>query len=357
MKKFIFCFICFAAGAAAALAVTCLMCRSKCEKKQTAVPVVLQESAKPRVIRGYGYIRGRSRTTLYNKYGAYVKKVYYYSNTRVKKGDCILEYDDFDLRKKIVSLENDIANAKRDLAIQETQLQLKKMDPLPSDYRNISWKTKKAKELLDRTENEWRAYAKLYKSKSVSELDLRSKKQAYQDALASYQISINDQEKVKNGLSKLYIRSAEENVAKLKTKITGLERDLAILQEERKFYKIVTPYDGIIKTNSDTVHLWDNAGTAAAVIHKVEKGFYIYSYFEEKDVIHIKDGTIGRFYCTDTGKWYRIKSFEVTRSRTATGDKVFHLVKFSVLSDVHPDLRKKGTGLRVDANGIVEIEI
>ena len=151
-------------------------------------------------------------------------------------------------------------------------------------------KTKKAKELLDRTENEWRTYTRLYKSKSVSELDLRSKKQAYQDALASYQISINDQEKVKNGLSKLYVRSAEENVAKLKTKIIGLERDLKILQEERKFYKIVTPYDGIIKTNSDTVHLWDNAGTAAAVIHKVEKGFYIYSYFEEKDVIHIKDG-------------------------------------------------------------------
>ena len=355
MKNFVLCFVCFAVGVAAALSLACFLCQSKLREPSPA-PALFQESPE-RVIRGYGYIRGRSRTSLYNKYGSYVKKVYYYSNTKVKKGDCILEYDDFDLRKKITSLENDIANTKSELAIQETQLKLKKLDPLPSDYRNISWKTKKARELLDKAENEWRAYAKLYKSKSVSELDLRSKKQAYQDALASYQISVSDQEKVKCGLSKLYIQSAEENVAKLKIKLKGLERDLAILNEERQYYRIVTPYDGIIKTNSDTVHAWDNPGTAAAVIHQVKRGFYIYSYFEEKDIIHIKDGTIGRFYCTDTGKWYDIKSFEVSRSRTATGDKVFHLVKFVVTSQVHQDLRQKGKGFRVDATGIVEIKI
>ena len=33
--------------------------------------------------------------------------------------------------------------------MQETKLQLVKLDPLPSDYRNINWKTARAKELLE----------------------------------------------------------------------------------------------------------------------------------------------------------------------------------------------------------------
>lgn len=309
------------------------------------------------VICGYGFIRGSSRTTLYNKYGAYVSKVHYYSNARVKKGDCILEYDDFDLRKKIVSQTNSIANLRREIRIMENQFQLTRLNPLPSDYRNTSWKTKKAKELLDRTENEFRTYERLFKSQSVSELDLRSKKQAFLDALASYKIALSDQEKVNRGLTALYIKASELELAALKTKLAGAEKELELLHEERKFYKITTPYDGIIVTNSDTVHIWDDPGTAAAVIHRSTKGFYIYSYFEEKDLIHIPDGTPARFFSNDSGKWYDLKSFEITRTRTTSGDKVFHLVKFKVLSPVEPDLRKQGKGIRMDGNGIVEIKI
>ena len=338
-------------------------------KKDAVRPIVIQHSVAPvaadkvektvkanktekakHVITGYGYIRGRSRTTLSNKYGAYVKKVYFYSDMPVKKGDCILEYDDFDLRKKIVSQEVAIANAEKALAEAKTQLELVKLDPLPSDYRNIRWKIKRAKELLDKTENEWRTYDRLFKIKSVSELDLRSKKQAYLDALAAYEITVHDQETVNSGLRKLKVRQAEESVAALSTKLAGLKKELAILEEERKFYKIVTPYDGVIVTNSDTVHLWDNANTAAAVIHRVVKGYYVYSYFEEKDIIHIPDGTKGRFFSTDSGKWYDLESFEISRSRTATGEKVYHLVKFKVLSHVD----KK---VSLDGNGVIEIVV
>ena len=303
-----------------------------------------------KVLRGWGYIRGRSATTLRNKYGSFVTKVHFYSGRRVKKGDCILEYDDFDLRKKIVSVENSIANLKGELASRETRLQLTKLDPLPSDYRNINWKTRRAKELLERTENEWRTYERLYKTKIVSELDLRSKKQAYQDARAAHQIAVSDHERVKSGLSRLYVRNAEEETALLKTKLAGLERELALLNEERKYYRIVTPYDGIIKTNSDTVHAWNNAGTAAACIHRIDRGWYVYAYFEEKDVIHLPDGTKGRFFSTDSGQWYDIRTFEVDKGRSAVGDGVYHLVKFNVLSPV-------GKGIRLEGNGVVEITL
>ena len=102
MKKIIFYFVCFAAGVAVALAVMSFKCQSKEEKAAVPALAVSSDSGKAPVIRGYGYIRGRSRTSLYNKYGAYVKKVYFYSNARVKKGDCILEYDDFDLPRSFV---------------------------------------------------------------------------------------------------------------------------------------------------------------------------------------------------------------------------------------------------------------
>ena len=273
-----------------------------------------------------------------------------YSDKPVKKGDCILEYDDFDLRKKIVAQKVDIANAERALAEALTALELVRLDPLPSEYRNIHWKIKRARELLVKTENEWRTFDRLFKHKSVSELDLRSKKQEYQDALASYESVVHDQERINRGLRKLKIRQAEENVKAARTRLEGLRKNLAVLEEEKKFYKIVTPYDGVIVTNSDTVHLWDNAGTAAAVIHKVVRGYYIYSYFEEKDVIHIPNGTMARFFSNDSGKWYEARSFEVTRSRTAVGDKVFHLVKFKVLSPID----KKVT---LDSNVIIKIKV
>jgi len=334
------------AGCAAGIALTTAVFQA------VGVPAQLMWSGVPfrtarekKVLRGWGYIRGRSATTLRNKYGAYVSKVHFYSGRRVKKGDCILEYDDFDLRKKIVSLENDIENLRRELAAREIRLQLTTLDPLPSDYRNINWKTRRAKELLNRTENEWRTYERLHKGKIVSELDLRSKKQAYQDALAAYQIAVSDHERVKNGLSKLYVRSAEQDVALLKTKLAGLEKELALLNEEKKYYRIVTPYDGIIKTYSDTVHAWNNAGTAAACIHKIERGWYVYAYFEEKDMIRLADGVKGRFFSSDSGHWYDIKIFEVDKGRSAAGDRVYHLVKFTVLSPVEKCVRVEGSGV------------
>ena len=352
MKKSIFLgFACFLIGALT-VGVCLTMNFKQVETKIVSVAPQKKEcpEKKKKIITGYGYIRGYSTYTLKNKYGAYVKKVYFYSDRPVKKGDCILEYDDFDLRKKIVSQQNSIANTEKELAEAKVQLELTKLDPLPSEYRNISWKIKRAKELLDKTENEWRTYNRLFKSKSVSELDLRSKKQAYLDALAAYEITVHDQETVNRGMRKLKIKAAEQKVSTLETKLDGLKKDLAILEEERKFYKIVTPYDGFIVTNSDTPYLWDNAGTSAAVLHRTHRGYYIYSYFEEKDVIHIPNGTKGRFFSNDSGKWYDLISFDVTRSRTATGEKVYHLVKFKVLSPVD----KKVT---LEGNGVVEVEI
>ena len=238
-------------------------CQTTCNKKLVSVQETTTPVTKPtkQIIKGYGYFRASSSTTLYNKYAGYVKKVYFYTNQRVKAGDVILEYDDFDLRKEITTVENNIANTKEELKQSELKLKRIKLDPLPSDYRNASQKTLRAKELMDRARNEWRAFDRLYKSKSVSELDLRSKRQAFLDSQAAYQIALADESKVNCGLSQLYISEATEAVKSIKVKLEGLEKTLAILQEQRKYYKITTPYTGIIQTNSDTVHSWNSAAS------------------------------------------------------------------------------------------------
>lgn len=316
-----------------------------------------QKTSVPRVITGFGYLRGSSQYALKNKYGGFVSKVHIYSFNRVKKGDCILEYDDFDLRCEITDVENSLAQLEKDLALKLTQLELVKLDPLPSDYRNINWKVSRAKELLARTENEWRVYQRLFKSKSVSDLDLRDKKQSYYDALAAYRIAVADQEKVGRGLRNLYLLKAEQEVESIKTKIAGLKKELALLQEKRKYYKIIAPHDGIIKTHSDTVGAWNAAATEAACLHK-EAHYKLYAYFAEADMPFIKDGMKAKFFSHDSGKWYEAQSFELTRSRTAVGDGIFHLVKFRVTSDVAKDIRcgKEGK-IRIEGAVTVKFEL
>lgn len=356
MKKWMFAIAGCAVGAGIAVAGYFLVGKQSC-KTEKVCPVAEEKVPVKREITGFGYIRGSSQYALKNKYGSFVSKVHIYSFNRVKKGDCILEYDDYDLRVKIADTENDIAAMKKEIALQETKLQLVNLDPLPSDYRNINWKTRRAKDLMERTENEWIVYRRLYRNKSVSDLDMRSKRQAFNDAQAAYNITVSDQEKVGKGLSKLYVQQAEQQLELLKTKLAGLERDLELLNEQRKYYKIIAPHDGMIKTHSDTVGAWNAAATEAACLHK-EAHYKLYAYFAEADMPYIKDGMVARFFSHDSGKWYEAKTFELTRSRTAVGDGIFHLVKFRVTSDIAKDIRcgKNGT-IRLEGAVTVKFEI
>ena len=71
----------------------------------TSALVTVAECAEKKFVSVVGYVRGRSKTTLKNKYSGYVTKVHYYSQSRVKKCDFILEFDDWELRSKIAKKE------------------------------------------------------------------------------------------------------------------------------------------------------------------------------------------------------------------------------------------------------------
>lgn len=320
------------------------------DKKEEAVSATKQENKKARMIYGQGYVRGIGQITLKNKYAGFVSKVHFYSQALVKKGDVILEYDDYDLRVKLQKAKNDIIELEKGLNRKKLELEIKKIDPLPSDYRNIMWKEFAAEQLQKRLFHENKVYKELYLQRCISELDYLRKEEEYKSAEADFKKIIQDKKRVSSGLDKMHIATVEKDIEILELEIANRKAELKLLEEEKKYYKIVAPFDGLCITNSDSVHGYDPAGTSAAVVHRIKKRI-IYAYFEEADVGYIREnGMKARFRSNQYGLkygYFPVTPYEVKKSRSSYGDKCFFLVKFRIDHEHHP--------LRIDSTGRVEI--
>ena len=316
-------------------------------------------AAETETVRGMGYVRGRKRVILRNKFAGFVTKVHVYSQTKVKPGDVIIEYDDLDARTAVAKLENSVAEQKKTVEVKEIELKLKKLDPLPSDYRKTQWKLSAAKKRLERHSHELDVYRRLYKTKGVSELALREKEQEVKDAEADVRGYADDLEKLKGGLKETCIEEAEKAVEAAKVKLQDLERELELAREQLKYYKIVSPYEGVCITNSDTELAYDSAGTEAVEIHRIVKddvcptGKYVYAYFDEEDLVYVTEFAKCRFrsnqYDCEAKGFAELVPFQVKKQRYSYGDKVLHLVKFRVMTEP--------VELRIDSTGFVEIEV
>jgi len=315
------------------------------------------EAVRTRIIRGFGFVRGRSKTVLRNKFAGFVTKVNIYSQTMVKQGDVIIEYDDLDWRTAVAKLENAVAEQKKALEIKIIELELKKLDPLPSEYRKTQWKLSAAKKRLERHNHELEVYRRLYRSQSISELSLREKAQEVKDAEADLLGYSDDLDKLKNGLANIYVQQVERSVEAARIKLASLERELELQREQGKYYKMVAPYDGVCITNSDTVHAYNAAGTEAVEVHRVTPndkcpcGKLVYAYFDEDDLHFVREGVPCRFrsnqYDCDAKGFATLLPFQVKKQRSSYGYKVLHLVKFRVMKETVP--------LRIDSTGSVEI--
>ena len=316
-------------------------------------------AAEPKIVRGMGFVRGRKRAVLRNKFAGFVTRVHIYSQTKVKPGDVIIEYDDLDARTAVAKLENSVAEQKKALEIKEIELKLKRLDPLPSDYRKTKFKLSAARKRLERHSHELDVYRRLYKTKGVSELSLREKEQEVKDAEADVRGYTDDLEKLKGGLKEACIEEAEKAVEAAKIKLRSLERELALAREQLKYYKIVSPYEGVCITNSDTELAYDSVGTEAVEIHRIVKddicptGKYVYAYFDEEDLVYVKEFVKCRFrsnqYDCEKQGFAELLPFQIKKQKYSYGDKVLHLVKFRVM--------KEPVELRIDSTGFVEIEV
>ncbi|MBR2723590.1 MAG: hypothetical protein IKB77_04580 [Lentisphaeria bacterium] len=308
-------------------------------------------AAKPQKIYGFGYVRGRSQTTLKNKYAGFVKKVYHYSYAKVKKGDVILEYDDLDIRTAIQKLEHSIAEQVRNVELKKINLEMVELDPLPSQYRNLQLRRQSAQATLDRSSHEYEVYRKLSRDKVVADLTYRAKMEEFKNSQADLRQLDQDLKILGKGLSDLYIKKAELELSEAETRLKDLKEQLALLKEELKYYKIVAPYDGMTITNSDTVHGYNAVGTSAAAVHRIDRK-YVYCYFTVEDVRYLHVGDKLNFISQDKPRDKQgtvVQIFDIATGRTTYGDKAYFTVKCKIIEDPQD--------LLIDTIGTLEFEI
>ena len=311
-----------------------------------------EEPEEPTIIRAVGFVRGKSRTVLRNKYSGFVSKVNFYSYAQVKEGDVILEFDDLEWRTKVEAARNKITELEEQIKLKRLQCKLTQINPLPADFRNISWKVRQAHELMERLGKDVAAYEELQKHEVISDFTYREKLQAFEDAKSSYESKVRDREIVKQGMADIYVQMANQEVASMETQLANRRRELKLLEEDGKYYRIVAPYDGVTITNADTVHGYYTAGTSAAAIHRGDSKL-VYAYFEEEDMPYLHEGQTARFrsnqYDSEKEGFAELKVKEVkSASRSTWGDGCYFLVKFSVTDEPVP--------LRLESSGVVEIE-
>ena len=305
-----------------------------------------------KVIRGVGFVRGPTRRVPRNKFAMFASKVHIRNQSKVKKGDVIFEYDDLEWRTAVAKLENSIAEQKNVVAAKKTALELTKLDPLPSAYRNTEWKLAAAKKHQERLAHELEVYKRLYRSKGISELALREKAQSAKDAEADVLSYTDDLAKVNRGLADVYIRRAECELAAAELKLTNLERELELVREQRKYYRMVATIDGTLVTNSDTVPRFDPVATEIAAVH-LDTRKDVYAYFDVHDIHHIIEGKPLRFrsntYDCDKHGFATIVPYKVTKWKSSFGDRMLYLVECRVIKEPVP--------LRMESTGVVELFI
>lgn len=293
------------------------------------------KNSPPKVVYGFGYVRGTSQYSLKNKYAGYVSKVNAKDYQNVKKGDVLIEYDDLNIRTDIKLLEHSIAEQQKTVELKKIHLAMVKIDPLPSQYRNLKFKYQSAQATLDRSAHEHKVYQKLSRNKVVADLTYREKMEAFKNSQSNLRQLEEDLQLINKGLTDLYIKEAELELADAELKLKNMQEKLALLKEELKYYKIVAPRDGIAMINSDTVGGYDAVGTSAAAVH-VAKKKYVYSYFTVEDVKHLHVGDKLQVISHDTPRDKQgtvVQIFDINTGRTTYGDKVYFLVKCKFVED------------------------
>lgn len=248
-------------------------------------------------------------------------------------------------------MKNSIAEQEKILLRKKLNLILTKLDPLPSEYRNLYWKQKIAQDNLERSSHAFNVYRRLHSSKIVTDLVFREKREAFLNSQAEVKKIDNDMKILKKGLANFYIKSAESEVSEAETKLQAMKSELSLLKEEEKYYKIIAPYDGYCITNSDTVHGYNPVGTEAAEVHRIDKKL-VYAYCPERYLHYVREGEIYRFVSNqypDDKQGFEMKCLEIKKNRYQYGDESYFFVKLSVEKEPYP--------LRIGSVGKLEIPL
>jgi multidrug resistance efflux pump len=222
-----------------------------------------------------------------------IKKIVKNEGDKIKKGDVLLYLDDRDLREKIELAKNDIAELESQIDVAEAELEVKKHDPLPKEYRHTKISLDTALLKCQKSEKEQEIFQKLYDRNVISLLALQQKQLNHLSNLSEYKTRQKDYTLLQNGLAKKIIAKAASELALLKTKLKNKKNELALLSQHLDDYVFKSPEDGIIRYIPNKPGAYVVPGDTMVRIATTDKKKFTV-YIDEKHIFRIQEGQKAR---------------------------------------------------------------
>ena len=244
-------------------------------------------------VTGRGIFEGFREYQLKSAVLSRIKSVVKQEGETVKKGDVLLRLDDRALREKIELIKNKIEELKSEIDVADAELAIKKHDPLPKEYRHTQIALNTAELRCKKSEIELEMFQKLYTRKVISLIKLQQTQLKHLSNITELKTMRKDYMILKNGLAKKIIAKAANELALLKTRLTGKENELKLLLKHLDDYVFIAPSDGIVRYIPPKPGAYVVPGdTLVRVATTDKKKFTV--YVNEKQIFRIQEGQTAR---------------------------------------------------------------
>lgn len=197
-------------------------------------------------VKGEGTVAGIREYSLKSLVSAKTVKIFHHEGEFVKRGETLLKFDDRNQRDNITVIKNEIKELEHQIHAKQKELELLKKDPLPAYYRHTKLQLDEAKEKLLRTEKEFQVYDQLYKQKVVTRREHLRVEMDYLSSRMAVQRLEKDWHKLEDGMAKIILSQAEEQLKLLTQKLQSKQDELKMAERRLEDYVMRAPDAGIL---------------------------------------------------------------------------------------------------------------
>jgi multidrug resistance efflux pump len=197
-------------------------------------------------VKGVGTVAGIREYSLKSLVSAKTIKIFHHEGEFVKRGETLLKFDDRNQKDNITVIKNEIKELEHQIHAKQKELELLKKDPLPAYYRHTKLQLDEAKEKLLRTEKEFQVYDQLYKQKVVTRREHLRVEMDYLSSRMAVQRLEKDWHKLEDGMAKIILSQAEEQLKLLTQKLHSKQDELKMAERRLEDYVMRAPDAGIL---------------------------------------------------------------------------------------------------------------
>lgn len=240
-------------------------------------------------VSGRGIFEGFYEYKLKSSVQSKVFKVSKKEGDFVKKGEILLMLDDRNQQEKMELLHNEIEELKSEISVAAAELEIKKHDPLPKEYRHTLIELNTAKMKCQKSLLEEKIFKKLYDKKVISLMKYQQKQLAHLSNVSEYKTRLKDYNILKNGLAKKIITKAESELHLLKTRLKSKESEYKLLFSHLEDYVMRSPENGIIRYIPPKPGAYVEPGDILIRVATTDKKKFTV-YVDEKRIYRIQEG-------------------------------------------------------------------